>query len=218
MTTTQPCSHSRWSSSYEARFLGQRCLGCGTNLAVRVGVVMVVTVAPGGDEWIGKDLEGIGRGVIEILSRHLTGGTEGNHEESQVARGAAEIWTEYLPNVNLESYCCGNLLSAVTTMITGLYVTQCSLVDIYLENAGKVGQSGRRHMPEEKWFRAGYDRYEARCQCEQSSQCGMSRCQLGDQPLRPKPAYVGPQRAVSTLPPVLTFSGALWGTSRSVEW
>jgi hypothetical protein len=31
--------------------------------------------------WIGKDLEGGGRGINEVLSRNLPGGTKENHEE-----------------------------------------------------------------------------------------------------------------------------------------
>jgi hypothetical protein len=31
---------------------------------------------------IGKDLEGIGRGLVEVMSRHLTVGTEEDHEYS----------------------------------------------------------------------------------------------------------------------------------------
>jgi hypothetical protein len=33
---------------------------------------------------IGNDLEGSGRGLIEVLSWHVTGGAEREHEESQV--------------------------------------------------------------------------------------------------------------------------------------
>jgi hypothetical protein len=34
------------------------------------------------DKRIGKDLEGSERGLIEVLSRNLPGGTEGTHEKS----------------------------------------------------------------------------------------------------------------------------------------
>jgi hypothetical protein len=33
-----------------------------------------------GGKLIGKDLEGTGRGLIEVLLLHFCGGTEGNHE------------------------------------------------------------------------------------------------------------------------------------------
>jgi hypothetical protein len=37
--------------------------------------------------WIGKDLEGSGRGVIEVLYRHLPGGTEENLNQDYLCHG-----------------------------------------------------------------------------------------------------------------------------------
>jgi hypothetical protein len=37
------------------------------------------------EEWSGKDLEGSGFGLIEVLVRCLSGGTEENHEAPQSA-------------------------------------------------------------------------------------------------------------------------------------
>jgi hypothetical protein len=34
-------------------------------------------------EWVGKDLEGIGRGQVEVLFRHLPEGTEENHKSPE---------------------------------------------------------------------------------------------------------------------------------------
>jgi hypothetical protein len=57
--------------------------------------------------WFGKDVEGSGRGLIEALFRHLPGGTEKMHEESQDS--VIEIRTEHLPIASQELYSCANL-------------------------------------------------------------------------------------------------------------
>jgi hypothetical protein len=51
---------------------------------------------------LGKDLEGGGRGLTEVLSRHLPEMSEENHDKSQYIR-PAEIQTENLPNTKLEA-------------------------------------------------------------------------------------------------------------------
>jgi hypothetical protein len=52
------------------------------------------------NDWrIGKDLEGYGRGLIEVLSRHFLVGIEENHENLN-----QDIRTEHLPNTSLESF------------------------------------------------------------------------------------------------------------------
>jgi hypothetical protein len=43
--------------------------------------------------WIWEGLEGSGHGLIKVLSRHLPGGTEGNHEIPAVAA----IWPTFKP-------------------------------------------------------------------------------------------------------------------------
>jgi hypothetical protein len=57
-------------------------------------------------EWlIGKDLEGSVRGLIVNLYRHLSWGTEKNHEKPQFKFFGmwTEIWTRGLRNTNQES-------------------------------------------------------------------------------------------------------------------
>jgi hypothetical protein len=39
----------------------------------------------GGGRWSGKDLEGNGRDLSEVLSLHLPGGTEEAHEKTNLA-------------------------------------------------------------------------------------------------------------------------------------
>jgi hypothetical protein len=52
-----------------------------------------------------EDLENSGRGLIEVLSRHLPGGTE-DRDENPVRRGyvLGEIQIEHPPNTYLEHY------------------------------------------------------------------------------------------------------------------
>jgi hypothetical protein len=51
--------------------------------------------------WIGKDLEGNDHGRFEVLSCHLPGGIEGNHEKSVRITGVpAEFRTENLPTAS----------------------------------------------------------------------------------------------------------------------
>jgi hypothetical protein len=55
--------------------------------------------------WIGKDLEGSGRCLIEVLSRYLSGWIEDNCEEPvRIADVLTEIRTEHLPNTSPERY------------------------------------------------------------------------------------------------------------------
>jgi hypothetical protein len=58
----------------------------------------------------GKDLEGGGSGLIEVLSRYYTGGTKDNHENPVKVLFWAKIRTEHLTNRNLEHYRCVSLL------------------------------------------------------------------------------------------------------------
>jgi hypothetical protein len=71
--------------------------------------------------WIGKDLDGGGSGLIEILQRNLPGGTENNHENhSQYSRRVpGEIRTEHLPNTSQEPYRYANVTSIrILTSVT----------------------------------------------------------------------------------------------------
>jgi hypothetical protein len=54
-----------------------------------------------GERWTGKNLEGNGHGLIEVLSWHFPGGTEENQNEIQ---------TEHLSNTSLEHYRLARLL------------------------------------------------------------------------------------------------------------
>jgi hypothetical protein len=61
--------------------------------------------------WTGKDLVGSGRGLTEILSRHLDRRTEEIREKSvRIANVPAPIWKEHLPkaNASLLSNCGSN--------------------------------------------------------------------------------------------------------------
>jgi hypothetical protein len=50
-------------------------------------------------------MEGSGRGLIEIISRHLPGGTRDNNENPQSAAGPpAGIRSEYLLSTSLECH------------------------------------------------------------------------------------------------------------------
>jgi hypothetical protein len=55
---------------------------------------------------MGKDLEGSGRSLIEIPSRDLPGGTEGNYVtiSVKISRLSAKIRSEDLPNTSQELY------------------------------------------------------------------------------------------------------------------
>jgi hypothetical protein len=54
-------------------------------------------------EWIVEYiLGGNGRGVNEVLSWHLPGGTRENHEQIRISGVLAEIRTKYFPNRSLE--------------------------------------------------------------------------------------------------------------------
>jgi hypothetical protein len=52
---------------------------------------------------IEQDLEGSGRGLIEVFSRHLPGRSEEKHVT--ISGVLAEIRNEYIPNTSLERYC-----------------------------------------------------------------------------------------------------------------
>jgi hypothetical protein len=54
--------------------------------------------------WIGNDLDGSRRRLIEVPSQHFPAGTEENHEKTHGSGVQAEIRSEYLPNTSLESY------------------------------------------------------------------------------------------------------------------
>jgi hypothetical protein len=58
------------------------------------------------DDWlIGKDLEGSGRGLKEMILRHLTGEVEKNHEIFLTIAGfVAENLIQLLPSAYLEPY------------------------------------------------------------------------------------------------------------------
>jgi hypothetical protein len=57
--------------------------------------------------WLGMNLEESGRGLTELLSRHMLGGSEETHEKTsnRVAIVPAEIRTDLLPNTSLDHYC-----------------------------------------------------------------------------------------------------------------
>jgi hypothetical protein len=58
-----------------------------------------------GDRLIGTYLRGTGSGIIVVLSMHLPGGTDKNHEIPLRIFGVpAEIGTEHLPNTSLKRY------------------------------------------------------------------------------------------------------------------
>jgi hypothetical protein len=48
------------------------------------------------ERWIGKDLEGIGQGLIEVQPHNLTRGTEESHEKLRMVGDRADIRTEHL--------------------------------------------------------------------------------------------------------------------------
>jgi hypothetical protein len=61
--------------------------------------------------WIWEDLEGSGRGIIEVLTRHLPGGEEKELRTSVRTAGVpADIRTEHLPNTSLGLYRYTNVL------------------------------------------------------------------------------------------------------------
>jgi hypothetical protein len=79
-----------------------------------------------GKKWIRKDFKGDDRDLIEVLSRHLPGGTEENYETSvRIASVPAEIRTEHIPNTSLERYRYTNLLgkTLVTCSETSTHAT-----------------------------------------------------------------------------------------------
>jgi hypothetical protein len=61
---------------------------------------------------MGKDLEGNGFGLLQLLSRHLCEGTEKTAKKTSVkiTDVATGIRTEYLSNVNQQRYCFARLL------------------------------------------------------------------------------------------------------------
>jgi hypothetical protein len=52
---------------------------------------------------IGSDLEGSSRGVVEVLSRYLSGETDGDHENFQVIRCPGRDSNPVFPNVHEEA-------------------------------------------------------------------------------------------------------------------
>jgi hypothetical protein len=52
-------------------------------------------------EWSGKDLEGSGCGLIEVLSQHLPRGTVENHDNLRVVSALVDIRTKRLANKRL---------------------------------------------------------------------------------------------------------------------
>jgi hypothetical protein len=54
-------------------------------------------------------LEGRGRGLVEVLSRHLPAGTEGNREDLTIADVLIEIRNDHLRNTGLDRYRYANL-------------------------------------------------------------------------------------------------------------
>jgi hypothetical protein len=62
--------------------------------------------------WMVKNSEGSGRGLIEVLSQCLPGGTEENDENlDRIGCVPIEIRTQHFPNASIESYRCPNSLS-----------------------------------------------------------------------------------------------------------
>jgi hypothetical protein len=53
---------------------------------------------------VGRDLKGSNCGLIEILTQHLSGGTEKYHVNVRIADILPEIQTKYLLNTSLEHY------------------------------------------------------------------------------------------------------------------
>jgi hypothetical protein len=64
--------------------------------------------------WKGN-LEGSGPGLIEALSRYLTGENEENHETFfSIAGILAEIRTEHIPNTSVQLYLYTDLCCIIT--------------------------------------------------------------------------------------------------------
>jgi hypothetical protein len=75
--------------------------------------------------WIEKDLEGNGPGVIQILSQHLSGGTEENHEIP--ISGYAVSCTKFKPSTSTIRVQVQPLLQTVlTVMILEFSTIQCA--------------------------------------------------------------------------------------------
>jgi hypothetical protein len=85
----------------------------------------------------GKDLQGSHRPLIEILSRHLLGGTEEAHEKPVMLGVTTENRTEHLPNISL-SYRYTNMLSLIlsnenrNTTDLDLLASLCSASSVWI--------------------------------------------------------------------------------------
>jgi hypothetical protein len=69
-----------------------------TNTSSFCGDFVTVTIQTKLRWWIGRDLKGNGRDIIELLVRHLPGGTEGNHEKS--VKIAVVLTPRFEPNTS----------------------------------------------------------------------------------------------------------------------
>jgi hypothetical protein len=69
-------------------------------------------------------LEGSVRGPIEVLSRHLPGGTEENTKILRISGDRAEIPNEPLSNSSVEQYRHHNPLGIFTNMLATICVMQ----------------------------------------------------------------------------------------------
>jgi hypothetical protein len=74
---------------------------------------------------MGKDLEGFDSDLIELLSQHLSGGTQENHGTKisvTTAAVPAEIGTKHLSNKSIEHYLYTNLFGQRISIKFGMGV------------------------------------------------------------------------------------------------
>jgi hypothetical protein len=71
------------------------------------------------NRWIGKDLQGSGRGQFEVLCRHLPGWTEDTHGKppAKIAGVPAKIRTKRFPNISLQRYLSTSLYGGTDVVL-----------------------------------------------------------------------------------------------------
>jgi hypothetical protein len=75
-----------------------------------------------------NDLEGSGRGLMELLSRNLPAGTEENHDKPVVLVGvSSNIRTKCLPNTSPECYHFAIPLGSSRTFVTIYHIIRCHI-------------------------------------------------------------------------------------------
>jgi hypothetical protein len=90
-----------------------------------LSVLRLYSVGWSNDRWIVKGSEGKVLGLIEVISCHLSEGTEKSHDKTQNSRCPAEFRTLHRWNRSLERYLWTKLFRAMTIIIIIIIIDYC---------------------------------------------------------------------------------------------